>query len=128
MSWFEPLAWISINIANSATKLMNAIILMIEKWPRSLIEMIPMSAFQMFLFYSLIFLYVQWWVRSKLSVLKVLLFVFGILISLPFGRWIIADGNAKTMIHLIEGKVVVSQEQEGEFWAFAETDTIELVS
>lgn len=126
MSWFEPLAWLSINIANSATKLMNAIILMIEKWPRSLIEMIPMSAFQMFLFYSLIFLYVQWWVRSKLSVLKVLLFVFGILISMPFGRWIVADGDAKTMIHLIEGKVVVSQEQEGQFWAFAETDTIDL--
>ncbi|MFZ4785956.1 MAG: ComEC/Rec2 family competence protein, partial [Flavobacteriales bacterium] len=121
MSWFEPLAWLSINIANSATKLMNAIILMIEKWPRSLIEMIPMSAFQMVLCYGLIFFLFQWWVRSKANVLFGILIVFGCIFCISAMHSVFIEKERMTMLHLIEGKLVVSQVREGKFLAFAET-------
>lgn len=126
MSWFEPLAWLSINIANSATKLMNAIILMIEKWPRSLIEMIPMSALQMILCYGLIFFFFQWWVRSKAKVLFGILTIFGCILFISAVNSIFFRHEKMTMLHLIEGKLVVSQVRDGSFFAFAETDTIDL--
>jgi competence protein ComEC len=121
--WFQPLAWLSINLAAAFTHWMNMIIGYFDKLPMALIERIGISFLGMMVLYVFVFGFYQWWVRQKqhaLYVCLIALAVYGIdSYCIKANKW----RQNEVAVHSLGGEIQLSVRTGDQVEVYSKSDT-----
>jgi competence protein ComEC len=121
--WFQPLAWLSINLATAFTHWMNMIIGFFDKLPMALIERIGVSFFGMVLLYLFVFGFFQWWVRQKQVAFYVCLVSLGLYgvdsYCIKANKW----RQNEVAVHSLGGEIQLSVRSGDQVEVYSKNDT-----